>query len=399
MTHVADRWGMNPAYFWMWDRRPDNPVKVDDNGVFHVYGYAECVEVYGDPKTYSSNIEALFFGEAEEGEALSEGALSAADPPKHTKMRKLVSRAFTPRMVAGLEPQITKITHELLDAAADKDRLDLIEDLAYPMPLIVIAEMLGVPHSDRGLFKEWVDKIVTAAGEVTVESTDKQRTDEDVAAAMGQVPEMMNYLREHIAERRRKPREDLFTKLVEAEIDGFRLSEAAIAVFARELLMAGHLTTSATLGNTLLCLDAHPEQMARLRANPDLAPGVIEESLRFLGPFVASIRATVADTELAGVKIPKGRLVRLWLSAANRDERQFERPHVFDPDRDPNPHLGFGRGIHFCIGAPLARLEGRIGTNVLLERFPKVRTDPDNPHEFTAMEEVLLASKLPLLVN
>ncbi|MEV0321979.1 cytochrome P450 [Streptomyces sp. NPDC050658] len=399
MTHLADRWGVNPAYFWMWDRWPDKPVEVDDNGVVHVYGHAECVAIYGDPKTYSSNVEALLLGEAEEGEALSEGALSAADPPKHTKMRKIVSRAFTPKMVADLEPQITRITHELIDAAVDKGSLELVEDLAYPMPVIVIAEMLGVPRGDRGLFKKWVDQIVTAAGEVTVETAGLQRDDEDVAAAMGQVPELMDYLRSHVVERRTKPREDLLTKLVEAEIDGDRLTETAIVNFARELLVAGHLTTAATIGNMLLCLDAHPEQLTRLRANPDLAPGVVEETLRFLSPLAGSVRATLADTELAGVKVPKGSLVRLWLGAANRDARTFADPHVFDPDRDPNPQLGFGRGIHFCIGAPLARLEGRIGVNVLLERYPTLRTDPDNPLEFMELEDVLGVAKLPMLTR
>ncbi|MGW6015344.1 cytochrome P450 [Streptomyces sp. NPDC055210] len=399
MTQLADRWGVNPAYFWMWDRWPERPVEIDDSGVVHVYGHAECVQVYGDPKTYSSNVEALLLGEAEEGEALSDGALSAADPPKHTKMRKIVSRAFTPKMVADLEPRITKITHELLDAAEGKDGLELVEDLAYPMPVIVIADMLGVPHSDRYLFKRWVDQIVTAAGEVTVETAGVQRDDADVVAAMGQVPELMDYLRRHVVERRSKPQDDLLTKLVEAEIEGEHLSESAIVNFARELLVAGHLTTSATIGNMLLCLDAHPQQMARLRADPGLAPAVVEETLRFLSPLAGSVRATVADTVLAGVKVPARSLVRLWLGAANRDERQFARPHVFDPDRDPNPQLGFGRGIHFCIGAPLARLEGRVGVNVLLDRFPKLRTDPDSTPEFMDLEDVLGVSKLSMLTT
>ncbi|WCL88285.1 MULTISPECIES: cytochrome P450 [Streptomyces] len=399
MTQLADRWGVNPAYFWMWDRKPDQPVEVDASGVVHVYGYPECLEVYGDPKTYSSDVEALLLGEAAEGEALSDGALSATDPPKHTKMRKIVSRAFTPKTVADLEPSITRITHELLDAAAGKESLELVEDLAYPMPVIVIADMLGVPHGDRDLFKKWVDRIVDAAGEVTVESEGVQRDDADVAAAMGQVPEMMEYLHAHVAERRVKPQDDLLTKLVQAEIEGDRLSDRAVVNFARELLVAGHLTTSATIGNMLLCLDAHPEQMARLRADPGLAPGVVEETLRFLSPLAGSVRASVADAELAGVKVPKGSLVRLWLGAANRDERQFPRPHVFDPDRDPNPQLGFGRGIHFCIGAPLARLEGRLAVNILLDRYPKLRTDPDNPPQFMALEDVLGVSKLPLLTR
>ncbi|MFD8546330.1 cytochrome P450 [Streptomyces sp. NPDC059649] len=399
MTRPPQDWGVNPNYFWLWGRRPDAPVTIDDGGVVHVYGHAECLEVYGNPQAYSSNVEALLLGEAPEGEALNEGALSAADPPKHTKMRKIVSRAFTPKMVADLEPRIVELAGDLLDATQGRSGLELISDLAYPLPVIVIADMLGVPAGDRELFKQWVDQILAAAGDLTVESTGKSREDEDVAAAMGQLPELMDYLRAHVAERRTKPREDLLTKLVEAEIGGERLSENAVVTFARELLVAGHLTTSATIGNMLLCLDSHPEQMARIRTNPRLDAGVVEETLRFYGPLAASVRASVADTELAGVKVPKGRLVRLWLGAANRDTRQFTDPDVFDPDRDPNPHLGFGRGIHFCIGAPLARLESRIALRMLLERYPKLRRDMDHAPEFLALDDILGVSKLQMLTD
>ncbi|MFD7054931.1 cytochrome P450 [Streptomyces mirabilis] len=400
MTQLADRWGLDPAYFWMrngW--RPARPVEIDAAGVIHVYGYAECVEIYGDPKTYSSRVEALLLGDNGVDETLTEGTLTQADPPRHTKLRKAVSRAFAPQTVAGLAPRITEIVHELLDAAAGRESLELIADLADPMPVIVIADLLGVPPSDRELFQKWGHQMIAAAGEVPVEFGDAQRDDVDVAAALGHVPELFDYLREHIVERRRKPREDLLTKLIEAEIDGARLSENAVMNFATELLIAGHTTSSAALGNMVLCLDAHPEQMARLRDNPGVAPAMFEETMRFLGPIAGSARATVADVELAGVDVPKGALVRLWLAAANRDERQFARPEVFDPDRDPNPHLGFGRGIHFCIGAPLARLESRIAMNALLDRFPQLRTDPDRPAEFRRSEDVLGVTKLPLLTG
>ncbi|QEV22005.1 cytochrome P450 [Streptomyces alboniger] len=404
MTQLADRWQVNPAFFWMWGHRPEQPVKVDESGVVHVYGHAEILEVYGDPRVYSSNVEALLFG-APEGETLSEGALSAADPPKHTKLRKIVSRAFTPKLVADLEPRIAEVTGQLLDRAEDQGRLELVADLAYPMPVMVIADMLGVPRSDRDLFKQWVDTILTAAGEVNVEDAVKdgaggtQREDEDIAAAMGQVPELMEYLRAHAAERRVTPREDLLTRLVEAEVDGERLSDNQVVNFSRELLVAGHLTTSATIANMLLCLDAHPEQFARLRANADLIPGAAEETLRFLGPLAASVRATAEDTELAGVKIPGKSLVRLWLGAGSRDERVFERPDEFDPGRDPNPHLGFGRGIHFCIGAPLARLESSVCLRMLLDRYPGLRADPDQRPEFLGLDDLLAVSKLQMLTD
>ncbi|WP_282791992.1 cytochrome P450 [Streptomyces sp. CC224B] len=401
MTQLADRWGVDPAYFWMWDRRPDAPVEADTNGIVHVYGHAECAEVYGNPAVYSSRVEELWCGRAPtpEEEALAEGVLTETDPPLHTKLRKLVSRVFTPRMVAGLEPGIVKLAQELLDAAVGKEKLDLVEDFAYPLPMIVIADMLGVPHSDRALFKQWVDRMAAAAGAFPVEAGGAGQGGDDVAVALGRVPEMLAYLREQVAERRVKPREDLLTKLVEAEVDGERLSEAAVVNLARELLVAGHGTTALTLGNALLCLDAHPAQQARLRADPGLAPAVVEETLRFLGPIAHAPRAAIMDTELAGVAVPEGTMVKLWLGAANRDERRFDRPHVFDPDRDPNPHLAFGRGIHFCLGAPLARLESRIGLTMLLDRYPTLRTDPEDPPEFMAVDGVLGPSRLPLLTR
>ncbi|MEU5646729.1 cytochrome P450 [Streptomyces milbemycinicus] len=398
VTKLADRWGLNPAHFWMWDRRPDRPVKADENGVVHVYGYQEVVEVYSSPAAYSSNVSAAFLGDAEAADTLNEGTLLQQDPPEHTKLRKLVSGVFTARMVAGLEPRITAITTELLDAAADGDgsELELVDALTYPMPVIVIAELLGVPQSDRVLFKKWVDQMVAAAGAMNAGEGDQQLEDADVAAAMRHVPELLDYLRHHVDERRAKPRQDLITKLVQAEVDGERLSDAAVVNFANELLVIGHATTSALLGNMLLCLDSQPEHMARLRRNPELVQGVTEETLRFLSPITGSYRVATTDTELAGVQVPKGSLVTLWLGAANRDERQFDRPYVFDPDRVPNPHIGFGRGIKFCIGAPLARLEARIAVNLLLERFPELHTHPDVPPEFLPVDNTIGVTRLLL---
>lgn len=398
MTELADRWGLNPAHFWMWDRKPEWPVKTDENGVVHVYGYQEVVDVYSNPAAYSSNVSAAFLGDAEVEDGFNEGTLLQQDPPEHTKLRKLVSGVFTARMVAALEPRITAVTSELLDAAADGAgfELELVDALTYPMPVIVIAELLGVPQSDRALFKGWVDRMVAAAGAMTASEGDQQMEDADVAAAMRHVPELLDYLRQHVEERKTTPRQDLITKLVQAEVDGERLSDAAVVNFANELLVIGHATTSALLGNMLLCLDARPDHMARLRRNPGLVQGVTEETLRYMTPVTGSYRVASTDTELAGVPVPKGSLLTLWLGAANRDERQFDRPHVFDPDRTPNPHLGFGRGIKFCIGAPLARLEARIAVNLLLERFPKLYVHPDVPPEFLPVDNTIGVTKLLL---
>jgi cytochrome P450 len=394
---LAGRVGINPDFFWMWGRAPRRPVEVTDLGICNVFGYPEAIEVLGDPSRFSNNVARLMVGEEVEDE-FHEGTLLQSDPPEHHKLRKIISRVFTPKMVASLEPRIAEVTHELLDAVADRDRLELVNDLTYPMPVIVICEMLGVPHSDRDLFRAWVDRMADSAVALTSGSRDPDR-EIDPQAAMRVVPELFQYLREHAAERRVKPREDLLTKLVEAEVDGERLSDSAVVNFANELLVVGHVTTSALLGNTVVCLDAHPEQRDRVRADPSLTPGMIEEALRFMSPIVISYKAAITETEIAGVRVFPDQLVAVYLAAANRDARQFAHEHVFDIDRDPNPHLAFGRGIHFCLGAPLARLEGRVALNILLDRFPKLRTDPDDLPSFIPLPHVISTSQLPLLTR
>jgi cytochrome P450 len=211
------------------------------------------------------------------------------------------------------------------------------------------------------------------------------------------VPELFDYLRAHTADRRLKPRDDLITKLVEAEVDGERLSDGAVVNFANELLVVGHATTSALLGNALLYLDDDPELAGRVRADPALTPAVVEETLRLMPPIAVAYKAVLARTEIGGVPVVPGQMVAISIGAANRDERQFARPHAFDVTRDPNPHLGFSRGIHFCPGAPLARMEGRIALNAILARFPGLRTDPDRQPTFLPLPHVITASELPLL--
>ncbi|MGH8933938.1 MAG: cytochrome P450 [Egibacteraceae bacterium] len=395
MTILADQWGIHPQQFWLRRRRAGQPVEPDEEqGLWNVYGYAETVQVLGDPATFSSDVDRLF--PVAQPESLKEGDLTQIDPPEHRKLRKLVSHAFTPKVVADLEPRIAALTHELLDAVAGRSQLELVADFAYPLPVTVIAELLGVPSSDQHLFRQWVDQIIAGQSQfVDLASGEEQGQD-----LSGQVEQalrpMLDYFREHAAERRRRPREDLLTKLVQAEVDGERLTDNQVVNFANLLLTAGHITTTMLLGNTVLCLDAHPDQAARVRADRALVPTAIEESLRFFTPFALNARATTAEVDLGGHRVPADRLLMIWLGAANRDERQFTHPDVFDPTRDPNPHLGFGRGIHFCLGAPLARLEGRVALNILLDRFPVLRTDPDDPPAFIPSSHMTGVSTLPL---
>jgi cytochrome P450 len=395
MSTLADTWGIHEQQFWLRGEIPETPVEYKPElGLWHVYGYPETVRILGDPATFSSNTNR----KVPDVEGFTEGNIIQLDPPEHRKLRNLVSHAFTPKVIANLEPRIAELTDELLDAADGRDHLELVNDLAYPLPVIVIAELLGVPASDRELFKKWVDNLLgrTQQFSLTEQSEEQDRM---MREALEEVKHFTDYLGEHVAGRRRNPREDLLSKLVESEVDTERLTDAQVVNFALILLIAGHITTTMLLGNTVLCLDRHPEQARRVRADRSLVPSAIEESLRYFSPFAALGRITNSEVELGGQTIPAEELLLVWIAAANRDPRQFPDPGVFDVSRDPNPHVAFGRGIHFCIGAPLARLEGRVALNILLDRFPSLRTDPQAPPMFRPSPNMTGVNKLPLLIS
>lgn len=393
MTATTDQWGLNEQQFWLRGEQPPEKVVFDEaTGMWNVYGHPEALQIVSDPKTYSSDMSRI----VPEANAFADGNLPQMDAPQHTKLRKLVSHAFTPKVVANLEPRIAELTHELLDTVDGNDRIELVDTLAYPLPVIVIAELLGVPSSDRHLFKQWVGGMLEQSGEfsLTNPSEEQQRESEQ---AMEQIQHLSDYITDHARERRQQPREDLLTNLVQAEVDGAKLTDTEVANFANILLIAGHITTTMLLGNTVLCLDAHPEARAAVREDRSLIPAAIEESLRMFSPFAALGRLTNSEVALAGKTVPADQLLMVWIAAANRDERVFTDPNTFDLHRDPNPHLAFGRGIHFCIGAPLARLEGRVALGILLDRFPNLRTDGDEPPTFLRAPTMTGVRSLPLL--
>ncbi len=393
MSITVDQWNLNEQQFWLHGERPSSPVHYDEaGGMWNVYGYPEAQHILADPKTFSSDISRVI----PETSEFAEGSLIQIDPPRHTKLRRLVNQAFTPRVVSSLEPRIAEISNELIDAVADRDRMDLVADFAYPLPVIVIAELLGVPSSDRELFKGWVESLLANESEITLKERSAEQ-EQRMQRSLEDLKKLTAYLGEHAGERRRQPREDLLTRLVEAEVDGERLTDQEVTNFANLLLVAGHITTTMLLGNTVLCLDAHPRERERVRADRSLVPAAAEEALRYLSPFATLARVTNTEVELDGQTIPADQMLMVWIAAANRDERQFARPHVFDPGRDPNPHLAFGRGIHFCIGAPLARLEGRVALNLLLDRLPDLRCDPDDPPAFLPGVTTTGVQRLPLV--
>ncbi|SDP94216.1 cytochrome P450 [Lentzea jiangxiensis] len=391
---VSAQWNFDERHFWLHGKQPESTVEFTSRtGVWRIYGYQECVQVLADPTTYSSHTGRMAGIEMD----FYEGNLLEMDPPDHGRLRKLVNHAFTPKVVADLEPRVAELTHELLDSVDPAGGLELVDQLAYPLPVIVIAEMLGVPSSDRNLFKQWVDAMTEESHEFSHLEAD-ERQDRILQRAMQQMQHLRDYIGEHAAERRKRPRNDLLSTLVSAEVDGVRLSDTEVANFANVLLVNGHITTTMVLGNAVFCLLAHSGVLQEVRDDRSLVRGAIEESMRYLTPFPEMGRVTNVETTVGGITIPADQMVAVCIGAANRDPLQFTSPDTFDVRRDPNPHLTFGRGIHFCVGAPLARLESQVALNILLDRFPEMSIDPMAGPIFQASPYVTALERLPLRV-
>ena len=360
------------VFDWFRTMLEREPVHADEHHVWHVFDYADVTTVLSDHATYSSDARA-FNPPQQDIDLFGRGNIVDMDPPRHGKMRALVNQVFTPRVVAGLAPRIEQVATSLLDQVRDQDRLDLVEALAYPLPVTVIAELLGVPGQDLPRFRSW------AEGLFSMQAVDSSTLpSEELNAQVSPILREMNeYFLEHIRRRRGRPADDLLGRLTTAEVDGERLADEEIVGFAGVLLLAGHVTTTALLGNAVLCFDQHPRAGAEVRADRGLLPAAIEEVLRYRSPFPRLGRVTTREVELGGRAIPAKSFVIPWVGAANRDPLRFPDPERFDVHRDAGGHLAFGHGIHFCIGAPLARLEGRIGLGLLMDRFEQVAVDYD----------------------
>jgi cytochrome P450 len=290
-----------------------------------------------------------------------------SDPPQHTRLRSIISRAFTPRAVKACEPLVEAFAHECLDRILAARRVDLIEEYAIPIPVVVIAELLGVPREDRRLFRAWSDDVVAAIGG----RRSSGRAEIDFATYFGRV----------IEERRREPREDVISKLFEPNRAGETLTPEEVLAFCLSLLVAGNETTTGLIGNLFFELAKRPDDWQRLRENPALIPSAVEESLRYDGPNQGLFRHTTRDVTLHGVTIPANTKVLVLFGAAGHDARVFPEPERFDIAREPNRHLAFGAGIHHCLGASLGRLEANVALRVALERIERLTLrDADPPY-------------------
>ena len=339
------------TYSWFEEMRTQHPVFYNERmHLWQVFRYEDVSAVITDYNRFSSQA----FGVT--GSFLKD-TLIEKDPPDHRKLRNLVNLAFTPRAVARLSDRITQITQELLDQVRLQGKMDIVSDFAFPLPAKVIAELLGVPSEDWNIFQRWA----------RVDSADPNLTRQEAGRSMQE--EMSDYFSKLLEERRRAPREDLISALSTAEVDGERLSEYELVKFCTLLLAAGQETTKNLIANAIVCFTDYPDSMERLIREPALMPTAIEEVLRYLPPVWFLFRQTRADVELAGQHIPANQLVLAWTASANRDPAQFPDPDRFDIEREPNRHLAFGHGIHFCVGAPLARLEARIALPMMLEQL------------------------------
>ena len=365
------------------------------HGVWFVFQHDQCVAISRDHEHWTMEPRPGRYDidpETQERLPRTVGLLNS-DPPEHTRLRSLVAEAFTPKTVERLAPRIREIAEELLDTVPAEGRFDLVETFSHPLPVIVIAEILGVPSSDRASFKRWSDEAIIA---IELRGQGPGRHPLGGRA----FPALREYFTALIEARRREPRDDLISGLVRAEVEGSRLTQDELIHLLILLLVAGNETTRDLIGNTVLALLEHPQQLALLRGDPSLAPNAIEEVLRYSAPAQYMSRRAKAATAVGEARIEAGEEAVLWFGSANRDERVFTNADSFDIRRtNASRHLTFGIGTHFCLGAPLARLEGAIAIEALLSRFTEIRRADDRVLPRMPSLQHRGVRSLPLLVG
>jgi cytochrome P450 len=355
--------------------RESNPIHFNaERGAWMLTRYNDMVDVLRDHDRFSAERS----GPAPQGAAAAvqrqlgdaPRSMLGSDPPDHTRLRTLVNKAFTARTVERLRIRIQEIVDRLLDNVAANGEMEVISDFAYPLPITVIAEMLGVPSDDRDFFRDQSSKIAVALGPINDPAI-------GLAALEGR-NNLIEYFNQLIPKRQGDPRDDLISALLQAEEAGDFLSHGELLAMLLLLLVAGHETTVNLIGNGLLALLRHPEQFERLRDDEGIERSAIEELLRYDSPVQFTGRVTMHDVEIGGFKIAEGSGISTIVASANRDPEMFDDPDELDLGRDPCPHLSFSAGIHYCLGAQLARLEGQIALSTVVRRFPKMRIATDD---------------------
>jgi cytochrome P450 len=330
-------------------------------GACHVLGYDEVVAVLRDHETFSSRLLSDLMG------PMFANTIIAMDEPEHRLQRALVAPAFRPKLLAHWQASVIRqIVDDLIDSFANRGNADLVQELTFAFPVRVIAHVLGLPEGDVRQFQRWAGDLISIFADWN-----------QGLAALG---ELRDYFLPFVAERRSEPRDDLVSALVTSEDRGKRLDDEDVFSFVRLLLPAGIETTYRSLGNLIVGLLTHPEQLEAVKDHPELRTAAIEEGLRWETPFLLVVRQTTRDTSLAGVEIPRGQVVCAYVASANHDERRYDNPEAFDIHRTPTPHVAFGSGPHTCLGMHLSRLETRIALDAILERLPRLRLDQDKPY-------------------
>jgi cytochrome P450 len=361
--------------------RQEDPVHWSERlGAWMILRYDDLFDALRDERLSSNRVQPVFETKLTPAEQLERGPTFEVlrhwmvfnDPPRHSRLRQLVSAAFTPRAIELLRPRVEKVVDGLLDDLEGHDEIDLIGDFAYPIPATIIAEMMGVPEEDRPRFKDWSDCIMALVFGAKGERDRRARAQRGLLDLCG-------YLHSLVARFRARPEENLITSLIEARDADDSLTDEEIVATCTLLLFGGHETTTNLIGNGTRTLLEHPDQLARFRAEPALLQSAVEELLRFDGPSKLEVRRVAQDMDFGGRAFREGQQVLLLQASANRDPDVFPAPDTLDLERHPNRHIGFGFGIHYCLGASVARLEGSVGLRKLFDRFPDLAPADEPP--------------------
>ena len=376
-------WASDPFPLYA-DLRERAPIHRNDLGFWVVARHADCLAVLRDRRASSDSLNVAvermpegFRTPIAEGDPMAAAMVEMRpflfrDPPDHTRLRGLVSKAFTPKVVEALRGRTQQVVDELLDAAVEAGQVDLVEEFAYPLPVRIICDMLGVPVEDQDRFKAWSHALARGL------DPDFLLSDEVIAERGEAVVQFAQYFFELLAEREKRPGEDLLSRLVQAEDGGTVLSEPELLSTCILLLVAGHETTVNLISGGTLALLRHPDQCELFRTDPGVTRSGVEEMLRYVSPVQLTGRALTEDLRLGEVEFEAGDFAMLLLASGNHDPEQFEDPERFDLTRNPNNHLGFGFGIHHCLGAPLARMEAQVALTSLVRRAPNLALTVDD---------------------